>query len=266
MEAPRLAFLSSSLWALGDYGQAEDTAKEGLHIAREVDNPYAEGKARYYLGLIRFSQGDYDGARALLQESLRVQEGSGGRPIEVGLTLAALAFLAHRLGDDEKAKEVAIRAAQIGQRTGQAELQAHASLALGHALAGLGDFPAAADAYRHAYDTYRQATWRNAPMEALAGLARVALAQGDPALALAHVEKILDHLVTGTLDGTFEPFRIYLTCVQVLEAVDDDRAGEVRHTAQRLLHERATTIEDEKLRRSFLENVPAHRALLEESV
>jgi hypothetical protein len=103
-------------------------------------------------------------------------------------------------------------------------------------------------------------------MEAQAGLARVALAQEDPAQALAHVEDILEHLKTGTLDGTYEPFRIYLTCVQVLEAVDDERAGEVLRTAKRLLHQRAATIEDEQLRRSFLENVPAHRALIERSV
>jgi class 3 adenylate cyclase/tetratricopeptide (TPR) repeat protein len=260
-EADYLAWLSSSLWALGDYDQAEVTAREGLSKALEIENLYAESVALRNMGLIRFSLGDDDQAHVLLRASLSVFEGTGARPIEMGLGLAALALVAHRLGHDEKAKEVAMRAAQISLKTDKAELQAHTSLALGHALAGLGDLPAAADAYRHAYDTYRQATWRNAPMEALAGLARVALAQGDPAQALVYVEEILDHLETGTLDGTFEPFRIYLTCVRVLEAVDDDRAGEVRRTAQRLLHERAATIEDEQLRRSFLENVPAHRAL-----
>jgi predicted ATPase/class 3 adenylate cyclase len=265
-EADYLAWLSSSLWALGDYDQAEVTAREGLSKALGIENLYAESVALRNMGLIRFSLGDDDQAHVLLRESVSVFEGTGTRPIEIGLGLAALALVAHRLGHDEKAKEVAMRAAQISLKTDKAELQAHASLALGHALAGLGNSPAAVDAYGHAYDTYRHATWRNAPMEALAGLARVALAQGDPAQALAHVEDILEHLKTGTLDGTFEPFRIYLTCVRVLEAVDDERAGQVRRTAQRLLHERAATIGDEQLRQSFLENVPAHRALIDESV
>jgi hypothetical protein len=67
-----------------------------------------------------------------------------------------------------------------------------------------------------------------------------------------------------TLDGTYEPFRIYLTCVRVLQAHGDVRAAAVRRTAHSLLQERAAGIEDERLRRSFLENVPAHRDLIAE--
>jgi hypothetical protein len=57
------------------------------------------------------------------------------------------------------------------------------------------------------------------------------------------------------------PFRVYLTCYRVLQAGHDPRAGEVLETAHRLLHERAAKIEDERLRRSFLEQVPAHREI-----
>jgi hypothetical protein len=66
------------------------------------------------------------------------------------------------------------------------------------------------------------------------------------------------------LDGTFDPFRIRLTCYQVLRANDDDRAEEVLRTAHQLLQERAARIEDERLRRSFLEKVPWHRELVKE--
>jgi tetratricopeptide (TPR) repeat protein len=260
-EAVALAWLGSSLWALGDYEQAEATANEGLLVNREIENPYPESVALRYLGLIRFSLGDCDRAHTLLGESVSVHERAGRRPVEIALSLAAMALLAHRQGDDAKARTDAIRAVQIGQETGNVELQAHASLALGHALAALSDLPAATDAYLQAHDIYRQATWRNAPMEAMAGLARVALAQEDPERASGHVEEILEHLETGSLDGTFEPLRIYLTCVRVLEANADDRAGEVLRTARMLLQEQADRIQDEQDRQSFLENVPAHREL-----
>jgi hypothetical protein len=82
---------------------------------------------------------------------------------------------------------------------------------------------------------------------------------------MVHVHEILEHLKAHTLDGTYEPFRIYWTCYQVLKAHDHPRAAEVLRTAYRLLQERAARIEQEGLRRSFLEGVPAHRKLIQES-
>jgi hypothetical protein len=89
------------------------------------------------------------------------------------------------------------------------------------------------------------------------------MAQEDRAGALAHVGEILAYIEAHpALEGTLEPLRIYLTCTEVLRAVDDPRAEEVREAAYRLLQERAATIEDEGLRRSYLENVPYHREIV----
>ncbi len=103
---------------------------------------------------------------------------------------------------------------------------------------------------------------RHLAPEPLAGLSRVALNQDDPAAALAYVEEILGHLDTGSVDGTDEPLRIYLTCYQVLRTNDDPRAEKVLDTAHRLLQGRAAKIDDEELRRSFLVNVAAHREIV----
>ncbi len=70
------------------------------------------------------------------------------------------------------------------------------------------------------------------------------------------------HLESGTLDGTLEPFRVYLTCCRVLKANQAPRADEILDTARRLLQEQAAKISDEELRRLFLENVAAHREIL----
>jgi hypothetical protein len=82
------------------------------------------------------------------------------------------------------------------------------------------------------------------------------------AQAQAQVEEILSYLEDGTLDGTDEPFQVYLTCYRVLCAGRDPRAGGVLVAAHRLLQERAARIEDEELRQSFLENVVAHREII----
>ena len=93
-------------------------------------------------------------------------------------------------------------------------------------------------------------------------MARVFLANQDVAQAQAQVEHILAHLKHGILDGTNEPFRVYLTCYQVLAASRDPRAQPLLKTAVSLLRERAAQIANLDLRRSFLVRVPANRALL----
>jgi hypothetical protein len=93
-------------------------------------------------------------------------------------------------------------------------------------------------------------------------LARVALAQNDLPEAQTQIEAILNHLKTGTLDGTDDPFQVYLTCYRVLSAGRDDRALSVLSAGCDQLQKRATQLEDESRRAMFLENVPAHRALM----
>jgi hypothetical protein len=56
--------------------------------------------------------------------------------------------------------------------------------------------------------------------------------------------------------------RAYLTGYRVLQAASDPRAGQVIQTAYQVLEERASRLDGE-LRRAFLENIPAHRELLQ---
>jgi hypothetical protein len=99
----------------------------------------------------------------------------------------------------------------------------------------------------------------------LAGLARAALAQGEGAQAMAHVEEILGVLETlPQLKGTWQPLRVYLTCYQVLQANDDPRAEAILEAGYQLIRERADRIDDERLRRLYMKNVAAHREIVAE--
>jgi hypothetical protein len=84
--------------------------------------------------------------------------------------------------------------------------------------------------------------------------------------ATIHVERILKHLESKTLDGATDPGRVYLTCYRTLRTLDDPRAEEILVSAYNMLQERAEKIGDEAMRRSFLENVPAHREIVREFV
>ena len=99
----------------------------------------------------------------------------------------------------------------------------------------------------------------------MAGLAHLCLEQGDLAGAVTHVEEIL-----GIWDGTAGPFgakpalELYRDCYRVLQAAGDPRAKDVLREAYSLLQESAAKIDDDRLRRSYLENVTTNLEIAEE--
>ena len=107
--------------------------------------------------------------------------------------------------------------------------------------------------------------WRcrqEAGCDAAAGLARVALAQGDVASALLPVETVLAHLAGGgKLHGPDSGLTL-LTCYQVLQRAGDARAAEVLAGAYAAMQARAATITDTTLRDGFLNNIPEHGAIV----
>ena len=102
----------------------------------------------------------------------------------------------------------------------------------------------------------------NLVLEPTAGMAQVALEEGDLPQAKTCVEEILNALQAGALPSIEQPLQIYLTCYQVLKASQDPRALATLDTAYHLLQAWAAKIEEEELRSSLLENVTANRAII----
>lgn len=171
-----------------------------------------------------------------------------------------MALLHHLMGKNETACDYGQQAEQIGREVNSPEICAATLTQRGHTQAALDLLPKAAENYRQALTLYQELGQFHFAREALAGLSRVALAQDD--LAQAYVAELLPQLTIENLYGAREPFRVYLTCYQVLQAGQKPQAGEVLTTAHHLLQQRAAAIEDERLRRCFFENIPAHRELV----
>jgi predicted ATPase/DNA-binding SARP family transcriptional activator len=245
----------------GDYAEARTRYQQALHTQQEVGDRDGEGTTLVNLGNLCLYLGVYAEARTYYQQALTIHQETGARANE-SQTMGNLGLLFHYLGEDETALEHSQQALWIAQAAGERSMQGARWLELGHALLGQGRLEEAAQAYQNAVALRRELDQPNLATEPLAGLARVALAQGDLARAQAHVEEILGYLETGTLHGTINPFQIYLTCYRVLKANDDLRAQNLLVTAYDLLRERAAKITDEGMRRSFLENVAAHREIV----
>ena len=261
------AFAVNSLGTIAgqqrNYAGARGYFEQALAFCREIGDRRGQAFPLANLGEVCLLTGDYAGARGYLEQALALFREIGDRRFGSHI-LAYLGLLCHRLRDDETARQHSQQALGIARDVGARRQERWALTVLGHALVELGRLDEAAAAYRDAQDLWRELGHLSPAMDSLAGLARVSLAQGDPSQAQAQVGEILSYLETNPVEGTDEPFRVYLTCYRVLKANQDPRAQEILTTAYNLLQEHAGNTTDEEMRRSFLENVPAHRELVRE--
>jgi DNA-binding SARP family transcriptional activator/predicted ATPase len=173
--------------------------------------------------------------------------------------LSNASFLASRMGD--LAGAFAWAEHGLGLAEGEASI-GQLLIVLGHAHIAANQPGEAEAAYQRALQL-REATgvdWQL--MDPLAGLARAALLRGDHRRAMEHVEKILAHLETGSIDAVDDSFNIHVVCVDALRAAGDARWRDALARAVAQLNERAAQILEPELREGFLHNVPSHRKLL----
>jgi adenylate cyclase len=251
------------LRARGDYGGARTTLERSIAALEAGAAEPERSDAIMELGCVLQDLGSYAAARIKFEEALESTR-EIGTPLPESIALYRLALLSHQRGDDGLALEQGQRALVIAEDVVIRAVQPAAMTIVGHALVSLGQLEEGRDAYRRALRIRQELGQSPLVAEVRAGLARVALARGDAVQALVQVEEILAYLETGSLDGADEPFRVYLTCYRVLRDGEDPRAEEVLTTAHSLLQGRAARIQDEELRRSFLENVAANRAIVRE--
>jgi tetratricopeptide (TPR) repeat protein len=237
--------------------------QEALEIKRKIGNRDAEGDSLNKLGLAYFQLGQYAQARDILEESINLHQETGDRTGEC-LSLAYLGLLYHHLDQEEDAREHIQNAVEISRSLGNRSYQALALTVSGHIYLSAGKLSEAESAYRGSMAIRRELGQDHLVIEPMAGLARVYLAQDNISRAMVQAEKLYQFLVKNPPYGTLEPMRIYLTCYQVLRKAHDKRADKILEIAHEELQERAAKIEDLELRKSYLENVEANRAIQNE--
>jgi predicted ATPase len=273
VEADSLRTLGNVFYYQGDYPQAIDSWQQALAISHRLGDRVGEASTLGNLGEGARSLGDYAESRQSSAQRLQICREIGDREGE-SIALANMSLVSHNLGDDQAAVDYGRQMLELARAIGNRSHQGYALNNLGHALTGLAMMASdrgqarrlldeAADRYRRAAALRRELGEQFLAMESLAGLARVALVGEDPAQALTQVEEILRFLEVGSLDGTDEPLRVYLSCIQVLQACHDPRAAKILETAHALLQERAGRI-PEPMRSSYLSQVNEHRELLQE--
>ncbi len=268
-EALALVNLGSIHRQQGYYEQAMARLEKALDIGRDLGDLRGVAWGLHLLADVRADLGDYPQARAYLQQALEILRGLGDRLSE-GWVIVDLAHLLCRLDDNESALDFSQQGMAMARELDDPLLRADGLLHSATALVGL-DRPAEAiAAYQESLALRRRSSAPHLVAEPLAGLARVALGQGDLQKARQYVEELVRYMEEHAqpadrmhgLANTEEPFQVYLTCYEVLQALHDPRAATILAAAHGMLQGRATRIACEEERRSFLENVAAHRKIV----
>jgi tetratricopeptide (TPR) repeat protein len=277
VEADSLRILGNVFYYQGSYPEAVAYWQKALPISCMIGDRVGEASTLSNLGEVARAIGDYTRAGDYYEQRLLICREIGDRSGE-SIALANLGLVSHNLGNNQAARDYSHQMLRIAQEIGNRTHQGYALCFLGHAMTGLGEelagrsgsdsqearelFAAATDAYALSVTVRRELNEQFLVMESLAGLAEVSLCSEDLPLAQRQVEEILAFLETGSVDGTEEPLRIYLTCYRVLAAAGDPRAESTLTTAHQLLQERAAKI-PEQMRSSYLEKVAAHREIIQ---
>jgi len=255
--------LGAILQAVGEYDQAQAYHRRALELSRETGDWRGERITLNNLGEVARTLGQYGQALDHFRQSLAISRQIGDRYGEA-ILLNNLGAVLHALGEHRPALAHLQQSLEVQREVGARMVQGWALNNLGAVLLELGDTAGAEAHYRQALALRQQLGQGHYVAEDLAGLAAVALARGDTGQAHTQAVAMLAHMEGNPgLNGAEHPARAILACCRALRAAGDPRAAEVLAHAQALLQERAARIGDAALRRSFLENVAEHRAILE---
>lgn len=235
---------------------------DALRIFARIGDRRLEHLALKDLGNTALELGNYIQARTCYESALFCFRQIGDRQSESS-TLNRLSLLYYQLNDAEAARTNGEASLSIAQEIGDKWLTSSSLAKLGHSLARLEQWDKAADCYRQAVSLWREQGRPDLALESVAGLARIALARGDLRQAQAYAEELINEFEDDTFpnDGMAEEF---LTCYRALQANADSRAAHVLSTIYHQLQTTAAKIDDEEMRRIFLENVPTNREVVQE--
>ena len=260
-EARFLNMLALNASLRGDVMGILSFTRQSLQINRQVGDSRVEGVDLCNLADALRSLGELAQARQHAQEGLRLLQAIGNRQVQ-SPTLCTLSDIALRQGDHALALTHARAALDIAVAVQSPENESQAWFRLGEAELALGSYDAAIAAFERSLDMELAASHPEYAIEGSAGLARVAMAQGQAAQALPHAEAILGFIAQlGGLEG-ISGLAPALTCWRVLRRADDPRAAKTLGLAHGALLTKAATITDATLRHSYMNNLAENRDIV----
>ena len=245
----------------GRLAEALDHFQQALTIHQQMSDRQSQAIALNNLGDISTRVGLLEDAKGYFDRSLALYQQIGDRSGEA-LALDNLSRLSIQQNAFKQAETYAIHsiavAEEIGDRTGIGYAQTN----LGIALIMQGKWSDAEAVLQEALVLRQKMGLAYLAIETQTALVRLMLAQNKKAEAQTLVQEVINYLTDGSIDGTEEPVRIYLTCYQALRTSNKAAAQKHLASALQLLQEQVEQLDDPAFRQAVLQNIPAHKELL----
>jgi class 3 adenylate cyclase/tetratricopeptide (TPR) repeat protein len=234
--------------------------QQALILNRELGNLRAEAITLGNLGEAWVGLGEVQQAGRLMDQCLQIVRAIGDRSLESN-TLSNLSSHALWEGDHDRALALAELACDLAVAVKAPDREVLALMQKGRAELALGRHAAAATTFLRA-SSVSKSVGSYMQDDALAGLAEVALSQGDVDLALRHLEDVLQRAEADSASEGGRPRRLELICYEVLRSAGDCRAQIWLERAHNNLQVTVASISEPALRQSFLNNIPHHRKIM----
>jgi DNA-binding CsgD family transcriptional regulator len=167
----------------GDYQYARDLLGESIRLSQELGYRRGEAMALVYLGRSLIAGGHPDEAERHVDRALRLLEGHGD-PTALATALLYAGLAAHFAGQNEEACARYGRCIEVSRAAGFRSVGARAQQMLGHARLALGDIRGARGALEEALPTCLELGDGWVVPLVMAGFAGVAASTGRPRRAL----------------------------------------------------------------------------------
>lgn len=257
--------------ALGDYSESHSRYESALALSREIGWRYAETTFLVNLGNNYFDLGCYDLSRDYHQQALLICREIGNKEME-SVSLDTLGLIAHDQGAYALARDYYEQGLAVARAINNERSVGYILTHLGYTLLEMddsGDSTGATAVLEQALILRRNLGNEAGAMDVLGGLARAAELVHNSGQALQYATQILDWIATNATDSLEFPVQLYLICYRILLAADNNpnnppqqwSAQTVLATGYALLQERVARIQEETLRRQFLDNVPFNREI-----
>lgn len=250
-------------YTLGQYSEALHWYEHSLANYQTIGDRAGQGLTHHYQGQLQRSLGNYAEAHRLFKMAIAIHQANGNRRHEAH-SQYHLAVVYHRLAEYKMALQLFEEALKTLREVNDPWVLARALTYYSWTLDEAGQARKARKFIEEALKIERDMGQRQEAvrMETLAHLGRIALNLDDMSLAYTCTRHSLKFIEQHGSQGFEHPGLVFMIGYETFQALQKPkRATAALQQAQRYLAEQAGQIEDEKLRRSFLNEVPEHRRL-----
>lgn len=261
-EAELLGNLGVAARYQDDLARSQTYHEEALAAFRQLNMPGSEQWLLGELGLTATRLGDYATAEKNLTEALAIATQIKDVFWQAWVK-SRMGTVWHERGKSDKALPFLTEAFQTAEQLQNPRLQGMVLYDWGNVLLSQADWAQAEQKFQKAYDLWLGLGQTQQALPSLAGLAYVAYQQKKPAVAAAHAECLWQTWQEKPALAERANLKLYWMLGIVWQGVGDCRVDHLWEKARALLHKRSDKILDKRARQLFLEQVPAHRAILE---